>query len=128
MKPSVTLAIGTHITAADKRNIVETISFLERKFACVVPTCPQETPDYGFCYCRRAGSKKKYAITPRKTCAGTYDVRIRANETTDIGRKQTRAQSKRWFEPTYAAKFHGSSCSMSFCLCPLTMAARTPVR
>ncbi|MBV1864883.1 MAG: hypothetical protein KUG74_10660, partial [Rhodobacteraceae bacterium] len=29
---------------------------------------------------------------------------------------------KRWFDPSYAAKFHGSSCSMSFCLCPLTMA------
>lgn len=85
MKPSVSLIKGLHITAADKRNILAGIAFLTEKFAAFVQADPRCIPNYGDIAIKRGGSNKSYAITPRASAAGTYDVVIREAYKSDFG-------------------------------------------
>lgn len=85
MKPSVTLIKGLHITAADKRNIIAAIIFLEDRFSGFVQADPRCIPNYGDIAVKRGKSPKSYAITPRQCAAGTYDVIIRETYRNDFG-------------------------------------------
>jgi len=85
MKPSVHLIKGLHITAADKRNIIAAIIFLEEKFSAFVQADPRIVPNYGDIAVKRGSSTKSYAITPRACAVGTYDVVIRENYNSDFG-------------------------------------------
>ena len=89
MKPSVRLIKGLHITAADKRNILAAIAFLEDKFSCFIEASPQTVPNYGGIAVKRKGSNKAYALTPRASEAGSYDVEIRETYKNDYGRERT---------------------------------------
>jgi hypothetical protein len=85
MKPSVHLIKGLHITAADKRNIIAAIIFLEDKFSAFVQADPRMVPNYADIAVKRGNSPKSYAITPRACAAGTYDVVIRENYKSNFG-------------------------------------------
>ena len=88
MKPSVHLIKGLHITAADKRNIIAAIIFLQEKFSAFVQADPRIVPNYGDIAVRRSGSPKSYATTPRACAAGTYDVVIREKYKNDFGHER----------------------------------------
>tara|TARA_R110002074_G_scaffold402155_1_gene604073 strand:+ start:829 stop:1182 length:354 start_codon:yes stop_codon:yes gene_type:complete len=88
-KPAVSLLMGRHITAADKRNIVEGIEYLRKEFAPYVAAMPAETPDYAATWIKRGASAKRYSITPNAE-AGTYSVTIRENYRTDAGEMRQR--------------------------------------
>ena len=88
MKPSVHLIKGYHITAADKRNIIAAIIFLEEKFSAFVQADPRMVPNYGDIAVKRGSSPKSYAITPRACAAGTYDVVIREKYKSDFGEER----------------------------------------
>ena len=89
MKPSIHLINGLHITAADKRNIIAAIAFLEEKFSAFVQASPQTVPNYGAIAVKRKGSNKAYALTPRASAAGSYDVEIRETYKNDYGCERT---------------------------------------
>ncbi len=88
MKPSVHLIKGLHITAADKRNIIAAIIFLEEKFSAFVQADPRIVPNYGDIAVKRGSSPKSYAITPRSSAVGTYDVVIREKYRNDFGHER----------------------------------------
>lgn len=46
-KAAVSLLKGLHITAGDKRNIVEGIEWLRQEMAPYIAALPNVTPDYG---------------------------------------------------------------------------------
>lgn len=83
-KAAVSLIKGRHITAADKRNIVEGIEWLRQDFAAYVAAMPTQTPDYGAIWIKRGASAKRYSITPTGDL-GTYSVTIRENYRADAG-------------------------------------------
>jgi len=83
-KPAVSLIKGRHITAADKRNIVEGIEFLRKDFAPYVAAMPAQVPNYGGVWIKRGASAKRYSITPTGDL-GTYSVTIRENYRADAG-------------------------------------------
>ena len=74
MKPTIKHIEGTHLTAADKRNIIDCIEYLR-------------TQDNHAQWLGRKGSKKHYCITPDPSRANTYLVLIREAYTNDYGRK-----------------------------------------
>jgi len=88
-KPAVSLIKGRHITAADKRNIVEGIEWLRQDFAASVAAMPAQTPDYGAIWIKRGTSAKRYSITPTAD-RGTYRVTIRENYRADSGQMRQR--------------------------------------
>ena len=88
-KPTVSLIKGRHITAADKRNIVEGIEYLRKDFAPFVAALPAQVPDYGAIWIKRGASAKRYSITPTADL-GTYSVTIRENYRTDAGEMRQR--------------------------------------
>lgn len=90
MKPTVTLLTGRHITAADKRAIVEGIEYLRQDFAPYIEAAPEIAPAYGKAMLRRGKSPKGYQIAPEPDAPGVYYVTITTNETTDAGRPQQR--------------------------------------
>ena len=90
MKPIVHLIKGLHLTATDKRNILATITYLEKNFAPFVKTSPQTVPNYGGIAWTRKGSTKSYAITPRPSEAGTYSIVVRESYKNDYGVMQSR--------------------------------------
>lgn len=89
-KPTVHLVKGLHITASDKKNIVAILDTIEGNYAAFVESSPQTVPPYGAVYYQRKGSPKSYAITPRQSEAGTYDVVILQRCKTDYGVDQSR--------------------------------------
>ncbi len=109
MKPSVHLIKGYHITAADKRNIIAAINFLEEKFSAFVQADPRMVPHYGEIAVKRGSSPKSYAVTPRASAVGTYDVVIRENYKSDFGDarvgKQTVTVEVRGVPPLYLPNY-----------------------
>lgn len=85
----VTLITGRHITAADKRAILDGIEYLREQFAPYVAAEPHQTPAYASMAIRRDGSPKRYTIAPEGP-QGHYAVTIRSNETDSAGRPMTR--------------------------------------
>lgn len=88
-KAAVSLIKGRHITAADKRNIVEGIAYLRKDFAPYVAAMPAQVPDYGAIWIKRGASAKRYSIAPTDDRA-TYSVTIRENYRTDAGEMRQR--------------------------------------
>lgn len=88
-KAAVSLIKGRHITAADKRNIVEGIEYLRKYFAPYVAAMPAQVPDYGAIWIKRGASAKRYSIAPTGDLA-TYSVAIRENYRTDAGEMRQR--------------------------------------
>ena len=88
---SVTLVSGTHITASDKRNILEGIDYLRMIFAPIIEECPGTRPDYAGLKLRRKGSPKAYCIDPCASTPSQYAVTIHSNETTSYGKPLHRA-------------------------------------
>ena len=64
MKPSVHLIKGLHITAADKRNIIAAIIFLQEKFSALVQADPRIVPNYGDIAVRRSGRLSPMPLPP----------------------------------------------------------------
>lgn len=91
MKPSVTLIDGRHITAADKRTIIQGIEWLRAEFAPSIAKAPDVVPNYGGIWIRRGGSIARYSIVPLG--GDRYNVTSRKTETTDTGRRQERSNS-----------------------------------
>jgi len=84
-RPSITLIEGTHITAADKRNILDCIAYLVAQI--------NSSGTYELLqWCSRGGSTKAYQIT-KEPKSGVYTVAIRANETTDHGQPTQRTMT-----------------------------------
>lgn len=79
MKRHVKLIEGLHITAQDKRNILDCIDYLAEQPAS------DEPPWLG-----RGKSPKRYAIEEDPTHAGRYKVRMRAAYRTDFGERRER--------------------------------------
>lgn len=75
MKPSVKMIKGTHLTAADKRNILGCIEFLR-------------TEDNHSIWMGRKGSKKRYSLAPDPEIPNRYSVLIKENYTSDFGQKR----------------------------------------
>mgnify|MGYP003119316080 FL=1 len=88
-KAAVSLIKGRHITAADKRNIVEGIAYLRKDFAPYVAAMPAQVPDYGAIWIKRGASAKRYSIAPTGDLS-TYSVTIRENYRTDAGEMRQR--------------------------------------
>jgi hypothetical protein len=88
-KAAVSLLKGVHITAADKRNIVEGIEYLRQTFAPYVEALPAMTPDYAAIWIKRGKSAKRYSIAPNAD-GTTYSVTIRENYRTDAGEMRQR--------------------------------------
>ncbi|MEP3333526.1 hypothetical protein [Sedimentitalea sp.] len=88
-KPAVSLLKGRHITAADKRTIVEGIDWLRAEFAASVAALPEQIPDYAAMWIRRGRSSKRYNIAPTGD-RDSYAVTIRENYRTDLGEKRQR--------------------------------------
>lgn len=76
MKPSVRHIEGRHLTAADKRSILDCIAY-QRK-----------NPDAG-AWLRRKGSPKRFCITPDPVTSNRYAVQIETSYRTDYGRPDT---------------------------------------
>lgn len=74
-KPHVRLIEGYHLTAADKRNILDCIAFLR----------DQDRLEHPLPLLRRQGSPKRYALAPHKAGAAFYSVVIKAEEKNDYG-------------------------------------------
>ncbi|MBU2359321.1 MAG: hypothetical protein KKB02_10380 [Alphaproteobacteria bacterium] len=83
-KAAVSLIKGRHITAADKRNIVEGIEWLRQETAPYVAALPNQTPNYGAIWIKRGTSAKRYSIAPTGDLA-IYSVTIRENYRSDAG-------------------------------------------
>ena len=79
MKRQVKLIEGLHITAQDKRNILDCIDYLAEQPASDDP------PWLG-----RGKSPKRYAIEEDPTHAGRYRVRMREAYRTDFGERRER--------------------------------------
>ncbi len=77
MKPSVYKVEGLHLTAADKRSILESVEYL-RGAGCNGQ------------WLRRKGSPKRFRITPDTGRANHYVVEIETAYRTDYGRADTR--------------------------------------
>lgn len=77
MKPSVKHIEGLHLTAADKRSILECIEFLrgEENYALMLG---------------RKGSPKRYCLNPDPEISNRYAVVIEEAYRTDSGRRDTR--------------------------------------
>lgn len=88
-KPVVLLLKGRHITAADKRTIVEGIDQLRAEFAASIAALPEQTPDHAAMWVRRGRSSKRYGIAPTGD-RGSYAVTIRENNRSDLGEKRQR--------------------------------------
>lgn len=84
MRPSVTLIKGLHVTASDKRTILEGIEHLRTTFAPCIEDSPETQPAYAKVWIGRKGSPKRYSIEPMDR-TGLYSVVIRANYRTDHG-------------------------------------------
>lgn len=84
-RPTVTLLEGRHITAGDKRNILDCIAYLLAQL--------NASGEYELLqWCRRNGSAKAYQIT-KEPRHGVYTVAIRTNETSDNGTPTQRTQT-----------------------------------
>ncbi len=88
-KAAVSLIKGRHITAADKRNIVEGIEYLRKDFAPYVAAMPAQVPDYGAIWIKRGASAKRYSIAPTADL-DTYSVTIRENYRAGSGQMRQR--------------------------------------
>lgn len=75
MKPSVKMIKGTHLTAADKRNILSCIEFLR-------------TEENHAIWMGQKGSKKQYLLAPNPEIPNRYSVSIKENYTSDFGQKR----------------------------------------
>lgn len=80
MKPQVTMIEGRHLTAADKRNILDCIEYLRA----------QDRLDHPFPLLSRPGSPKRYALGPHKAGSSFYAVIIKTAEKSDYGAPQER--------------------------------------
>ena len=83
-RPTVALIKGRHITASDKRNILDGIDYLRETFAPFIEASPQTVPNYAGQWIKRRGSKKSYSITPTRI-GGQNTVRIREVYKNDYG-------------------------------------------
>ena len=81
MKPGISMITGRHLTATDKRSILECIEYLREQ-------------DHHDQWLGRKRSPKQFRITPDSEKPNIYDVRILENYTTDWGEKR---QSKSSF-------------------------------
>lgn len=79
MKRSVKLIEGLHITAQDKRNILDCIDYL-------VDQPPSDEP----LWLGRGKSPKRYAVEADPSQAGRYTVRMREAYRTDFGERRER--------------------------------------
>lgn len=77
MKPSVKHLEGLHLTAADKRSILECIEFLRSENNHAM-------------WLGRKGSPKRYCIAPAGETPNRYAVLIKENYRTDLGRPASR--------------------------------------
>jgi len=75
MKPSVKMIKGTHLTAADKRNILGCIEFLR-------------TEENYAIWMGRKGSKKQYLLAPDRVIPNRYCLLIKENYISDFGQKR----------------------------------------
>ncbi|MEO1986417.1 MAG: hypothetical protein ABGX47_07140 [Martelella sp.] len=82
MKPSVKLIKGLHITASDKRAILDVIAHLKNN------TGSDINGMYG-----RKGSRKQYGVVPDPKNAGRYGVVIRERYRTDYGAPRERTST-----------------------------------
>lgn len=80
MKPQVTMIQGRHLTAADKRNILDCIEYLRAK----------DRLDYPFPLLSRPGSPKRYSLGPHEAGSSFYAVIIKTAERNDYGAVQER--------------------------------------
>lgn len=80
MTPQVILVTGYHLTAADKRNILDCIEFLRG----------QEGLEHPFPLLRRPGSPKRYALAPHEAGSDYYQVILKIAERNDYGCPQER--------------------------------------
>lgn len=76
MRPSVRTIEGGHLTATDKRNIVDGIVLLK------------DTQDWDQWVCRK-GSPKRYQFTPDPDIPNRFEVAILENYRTDWGEKSS---------------------------------------
>lgn len=90
MRPSVSLIEGRHITAADKRSILDGVEYLRSSFASVVRASADIVPNYKDIWLRRAGSSKRYSVDPCPDHVGRYRVIIREAYRDDYGTKRSR--------------------------------------
>jgi hypothetical protein len=88
-KAAVSLLKGLHITAGDKRNIVEGIEWLRQEMAPYIAALPNVTPDYGAIWIRRGASAKRYSIAPNAD-PSTYRVTIREKYRAESGQMRQR--------------------------------------
>lgn len=75
MKPQVSLIEGRHITAADKRNILDCIEYLR----------DQHPATWGVDWLGRKSSQKRYAVAPVLETPNRYEVKIREHYRNDYG-------------------------------------------
>lgn len=77
MKPSIFRITGGHLTARDKRNILDCIEYLRGQ-------------DHHNAWLGYKGSPKRYCVTADADLPNIYGVRISENYTTDWGEKRQR--------------------------------------
>ena len=83
MKSCVKHIEGRHLTAADKRNILDCFAYL------LAQPAVNGAVDWDQWLGRR-GSPKRYRLTPYGQVENRYRVEIMANERDDLGREQVR--------------------------------------
>lgn len=88
MRATVKLIEGLHITAADKRNILDGIEYLRETFARFVEASPETVPNYAIQWVKRKGSKKSYSIAPCPNTPNNYQVTMRETYTNDYGARR----------------------------------------
>ena len=88
MKPSVILVSGYHITATDKRSILQGVEYLRETFARFVESSPATVPNYAEQWLSRKGSPKCYSIAPCPARINHYRVVIRETYTNDYGTRR----------------------------------------
>lgn len=74
-KAAVSLIEGRHITAADKRNILDCIEYQRDKHPAT----------WGVDWLSRKSSPKRYAVAPVSETPNRYEVRIRESYRNDYG-------------------------------------------
>jgi len=99
MKPAIKHIEGTHLTATDKRNILDCIEYLR-------------TEDNHAQWLGRKGSKKQYCIAPDPETPNRYSVLIREAYTTDFGKVRER-QSRHVIETRHVDPLPGADWSIA---------------
>lgn len=77
MRPSISKISGSHLTARDKRTILDVISYLKNQ-------------EYHNMWLGFKGSPKRFCVIPDPEEPNIYKVRIRENYTSDWGEKRQR--------------------------------------